>query len=188
MGTCSKPDKYQEKMKEWKQDAKNVLNQNEKANKTVDSLLSDNKKKEEVIAQKDKRITKLEASAATKRASAQSLLELANILATKECPCTEARAAAEGFKAEADTLRAAVGELKAKDTIRLAEISNLKIGINTLQFSNDSLVKVIKTVPEYKGDKIFGFIPKPSRPVVFVLGTVTGAVVGNEVRKAVTRK
>lgn len=45
--------------------------------------------------------------------------------------------------------------------------------------TKDSLFRIVQTLPESPDnpDKIFGFIPKPSRPVVFVGGLVIGSYV-----------
>jgi hypothetical protein len=183
----SNPDGYKQKFALWKQRASSVLAFNKSANKLVDSLEVENKKLQAKSDKQSKEINRLKLSAAEQRIENDRTLEGAKGAVTKECPCTLALAAAEGFKKEADTLKKAVVVLEKRDTTRLMTIDNLRLGISTLRTSNDSLVKVIKTVPEKKDEKFLWFIPKPSRPVVFVVGTITGAIVGNEVRKAITR-
>lgn len=88
--------------------------------------------------------------------------------------CKVAIDAAETQTRRAGKLDSALVVANQRDTNRVKTIDKLTFANGLLNVSNDSLRKLITTVPEYKQPKIIGFIPYPSRKTSFVAGIVTG--------------
>lgn len=109
-----------------------------------------------------------------------SLLIIATSKIDSTCPCTEALSAAQGFKNETDSLHTVIIAQDSIITYQDQMIEDYKHRVIFETARADSLQTVatsITRMPVHNPDKIFGFIPKPSRTVAFIAGVGMGILV-----------
>lgn len=77
-----------------------------------------------------------------------------------------------------------ITELRAVDRLRVAQIDTLLIANSELVSQLDSVNVILNGLPDGPSDpdKIFGFIPKPSRTQSFIGGTLIGIVIMSVVK------
>lgn len=85
---------------------------------------------------------------------------------------TEARNARQ----EADSTARAATSLRSVITTQLENIAALTGRLQETQARADSAIALANNAPVYKGDKLLGFIPLPSRQTSFIVGAGVGAV------------
>lgn len=164
--------KYQSQLEQWKGTAKIAMAQSNRANQLADSLSKINAHLTEQATQKSVQITSSQSSQKKMRQKDDSILK--NLRDSLPVVCNQALTLAENYRIEADTLTSALNTAAQRDSLRLLTIKNLTTIKDSLKVSNDSLVKIIKKVPEYKAPKILGLIPLPTRTQAFGVGTVLG--------------
>jgi hypothetical protein len=166
---------YEQAMKDWQKDRKTLLTMNDQIKHDLDSTSKVNEKLEAVANKKTVEITKLTEDAKVSHNKAEVWMKLALDDSTVcNAKCSAYANAALEYKNEAQKLQQTVIKQDERDSTRLVEISNLKVGINTLKDQNTKLVIQLNTVPVYHEPKLLGIIPKPSRTVSFIAGVIVG--------------
>jgi hypothetical protein len=174
--TTTAEERYQRAMTEWTAEKKAVLAHSDSVMSQVRRLEVEREQNKKAVEQKTGEVRRLTLVNQKQRQKNDSLL--AHLGHTLPDTCASALELATSYRNEADTLKRIVAVLESRDTVRVADIQNLTLQKGALVTVNDSLLKLIRTVPVYKPYKVLGFIPLPSRKATFVLGTVAGLAAG----------
>jgi hypothetical protein len=166
--------RYQNEIEFWKDRAVLAESQAKSVRKFADSVLVESKKADSVANKQTGRINTLISNA--KKQRQVNNVTLTKLTQTLPDTCKSALELARNYRGEADSLHVALDAAQVRDSIRKVDSDRLREGMNRLMTSNDSLRNVIKSVPIYKKPKILGFIPQPSKKVIFVAGVAVGSV------------
>jgi len=173
--THPEPTHYQEQMKAWKARAEitEIWNDSLKVKnialeKFVDSV-------DVQVKLRDMKITTLNDKVSAMRKKNDGILAALTISLPDTCKA--ALVLAESYKSESDSNKKIfLLEKLNVDVLTLSKDSLKTQNIRLLSHS-DSLVKLLKSVPEYKEEKFLHIIPMPTRTTAFVTGGVLGVVV-----------
>jgi len=82
----------------------------------------------------------------------------------------------EELLAQADSLDAALTSARKIIERQRSAIASLSRTVDMLQVEADTLELLLRAVPTHKPDRLFGFIPLPSRTTSLVMGAAAGIV------------
>lgn len=171
-----KSDSYETNMKFWQSEARVAGIKNDSLRAEHNIVIHQVDSIDKIVDTRDQRIAKLNEAVLVMRHKNDSTL----VVLKKTLPdtCKTVIELAERYNAEADSnymlwKTEALNNRDLKYENFLLKRDNSKIIAN-----NDSLVKLLRTVPVYKEPKAFGFIPLPNRKTSFVIGGTVGVVVG----------
>lgn len=170
--------KYERDIAKWKTESTRILKQNDSVRKVV-----------KVLEQKSDSVNKVaddySAEIARLRSKAPRVV-VKEVFKSLPDTCQVVVKALEDEQARGDSLDKALDIAEKRDTLRLTSIALLTKGNGLLKQENDSLKRLVLTVPVYKTPKFLGFIPYPSRKASFVSGAVLGVtsvfVIKNNIR------
>jgi hypothetical protein len=178
-GKSNKQSKYEQQITLWKARTDSLLRLNTRVNVRVDSLnrivTSDNSKANVISTE----INKLRNVADRDRSKRDE--SLIHLRATLPDTCKVVIQLADAYQREADTLRTALNLAETRDSLRKHEIDLLHTNVTLLRTQNDSLVRLVVSVPISKPSRLLGIINLPTRKTSFVMGIVTGVVVATAV-------
>lgn len=108
---------------------------------------------------------------------------LANVVLADTTLSPAARTLITNLRVENDSLRSQIVLFHVQDSLQIVATAKLKDALANQTHRADSLDLRLRNLPQTpKSDKILGFIPMPSRTVVFVAGTVTGLVLSSVIK------
>lgn len=108
---------------------------------------------------------------------------LATVVLSDTTLSPEARTLITNLQTENTGLRNQIALYAAQDSANILAIGNFKLALAAQTARGDSLEKRLNALPQTpKSDKLLGFIPLPSRTVVFFVGTATGLVLSRVIK------
>jgi len=181
ISNISKKEKYDRDIATWKAESARILKQNDSVLKVVEQLEQKSDSLNTVADQYTDQIARL-------RVAANKPPRVVIKEITKDLPdtCGVVVEALAVEQERVDSLNAALNVAESRDSLRLRSIALLTAGNGLLLQENDSLRRLVITVPVYKSPKFLGFIPYPSRKASFISGAVVGVtsviVIRNSIR------
>lgn len=176
-----KKKQYDQDIAKWKAESSRVLKQNDSVLKVVKQLEEHSDSLNTVAEDYSEQIAKLRVAANT-----PPRVVIKEIIKDLPDTCNVVVDALVAEQKRADALDSALVVAEVRDTLRAKSIALLTTGNGLLRQENDSLRRLVITVPVYKSPKFLGFIPYPSRKASFVSGAVVGVtsviVIRNSIR------
>lgn len=163
-------DEYLKEIAQWKAQAQVASARLDSALKAVDDI-----RKINVVLQEDNQ-DKLNQAANLKVSVARTRKELDRVrdsirTAGIEDNCKPIAQLAEGYRAEADSVKKIIGITESVLVNKDIEIGNLNVALKGLEDKAKELQQKVDQIPPPKSKKKFlGFIPQPSRVVSFLGG------------------
>lgn len=175
--------KYENDMKAWKITATRALDENMALRSILEQSDSTIAREARKVAAKDTLIAGLQDSIKKVRAKRPNV---DSVLVSLPDTCVGARIVIENLVQENELLTTLVVEDSLRNESQKIRIAELTFQNDSLKVHNDSLVKLLRTVPVYKAPRILNILPMPTRKQSFVTGTIIGIVVGIIYEKQVT--
>lgn len=189
-GSCGRHDdtQYQKELSAWKDKAATAIAVSDSINRENNRIRLENIKRDSITNAQGQEIARLRKNADVMRQKNDATLD--SLQKTLPDTCKSALDLAKNYRKEGDSLRIALDTAHVRDSVKTSQIADLTKVNEKFRVSNDSLKKLIITVPEYKEKKILGFIPLPNRKVTFIAGVILGgtlAVYGDDIAKGIAR-
>lgn len=108
---------------------------------------------------------------------------LANVVLSDTTLSSAARTLITGLRTENDSLRSQIVLFNRQDSLQIIATAKLKDALADQTHRADSLENRLRNLPQTpRSDKLLGFIPMPSRTVVFIAGAITGFVLSSRLK------
>lgn len=169
-------DKYNAALSTWNIEKVNLLKKNDSLRNIITVHTKQVDSSNKVILVKTNTINSLQKKIINLKKKNDSTLNVLKSDTSCINKCQEAVKLAENYKSQSDSIQKVLTIQMSIDSAYKYSNILLQADKTFLVAQNDSLRKLIVTVPVYKPHKILGIFPEPDRKTSFIMGVVAGTV------------
>lgn len=182
IGQCASKSDYAEERATWEAERSELQRQVSAGRQENEILLAqvqrDSVADAPVIARADSLVIVVQRERAARIAAVNALetqLRVSSDTAELRRIAAQAIIEARLARQEADTLVRTVTDLRSVIDRQTRNLAAVTANLRMTQLRADSAIALLDRAPVYKGDKLFGLIPLPSRTTSLIIGGVLGA-------------